>query len=66
MIGVPKERGLFGRFPFIIRNSNLLVEFVSELLVSAMVSSVHCVHGFAVVGGRVLGFGVEGAAVVGA
>ena len=50
-------------FPF---NPNLLVAFASEPFVSAMVSSVHCVHGFAVVGGRVLGFRVEGAAVVGA
>ena len=45
--------------------SNLLVAFAAEPFVSAMVSSVHCVHGFAVVGGRVLGSGVDGFAVEG-
>ena len=46
-------------------HSNLLVAFAAEPAVSAMVSSVHCVHGFAVVGGVVLASGVEGSAVEG-
>ena len=47
-------------FPFQFY-SNLLVAFAAEPAVSAMVSSVHCVHGFAVVGASVEGCCVDGA-----